>query len=179
MQARPSPAPHELLLQTTTASRLRPAGATTPTHQLTPGIAIPKIKFRSLSHIRYFSGERFQESMPLYEYECKKCHHRFERIVKFSDRPMKKCPDCGGPVEQTITAPAVQFKGSGWYVTDYPKKPSASASPSNGDSKSKDEAASKKESASKEESTSKKEEKSSKPPEKTKSETSSKKAEKM
>ena len=56
--------------------------------------------------------------MPLYEYECKKCHHRFERIVKYSDRPMKKCPDCGGPVEQTITAPAVQFKGSGWYVTE-------------------------------------------------------------
>jgi putative FmdB family regulatory protein len=116
--------------------------------------------------------------MPLYEYECKKCHHRFERIVKYSDRPMKKCPDCGGAVEQTITAPAVQFKGSGWYVTDYAKKPAASASSSNGDSKSKDEAASKKESGSKEESSSKKEEKSSKSSEKSKSETSSKKAEK-
>jgi putative FmdB family regulatory protein len=114
--------------------------------------------------------------MPLYEYECKKCHHRFERIVKFSDRPMKKCPDCGGPVEQTITAPAVQFKGSGWYVTDYAKK-SAAASSSNGDSKSKDEAASKKES-SKEEAASKKEEKSSKSSDKSKSETSSKKGEK-
>jgi putative FmdB family regulatory protein len=116
--------------------------------------------------------------MPLYEYECKKCHHRFERIVKYSDRPMKKCPDCGGSVEQTITAPAVQFKGSGWYVTDYAKKSSATASSSNGDSKSKDEAASKKESASKEESTSKKEEKSSKSSEKSKSESSSKKTEK-
>jgi putative FmdB family regulatory protein len=116
--------------------------------------------------------------MPLYEYECKKCHHRFERIVKFSDRPMKKCPDCGGPVEQTITAPAVQFKGSGWYVNDYPKKSSASASSSNGDSSSKDGSASKKESGSKEESGSKKEEKPSKPAEKSKSETSSKKAEK-
>jgi putative FmdB family regulatory protein len=118
--------------------------------------------------------------MPLYEYECKKCHHRFERIVKYSDRPMKKCPDCGGPVEQTITAPAVQFKGSGWYVTDYAKKSTApaSSSNSNGDSKSKDEAASKKESASKEDLTSKKEEKSSKSTEKSKSETSSKKAEK-
>jgi putative FmdB family regulatory protein len=116
--------------------------------------------------------------MPLYEYECKKCHHRFERIVKYSDRPMKKCPDCGGAVEQTITAPAVQFKGSGWYVTDYAKKSSATASSSNGDSKSKDEAASKKESASKEESTSKKEEKSSKSSEKSKSESSSKKTEK-
>ncbi len=116
--------------------------------------------------------------MPLYEYECKKCHHRFERIVKYSDLPMKKCPDCGGRVEQTITAPAVQFKGSGWYVTDYPKKSSGAASSSNGDSKSKDEAAAKKESGSKEESVSKKEEKSSKPSEKSKSETSSKKAEK-
>lgn len=75
--------------------------------------------------------------MPLYEYECKKCHHRFERIVKFSDKPMKKCPDCGGPVEQMISAPAVQFKGSGWYVTDYPKK-AAGASSSDGDSSAKE-----------------------------------------
>ena len=116
--------------------------------------------------------------MPLYEYECKKCGHRFEKIQKFSDRMVKKCPECGGQVEQMISAPAVQFKGSGWYVTDYAKKPSATASSSNGDSKSKDEAASKKESASKEEPSSKKEEKSSKSSEKSKSETSSKKAEK-
>jgi putative FmdB family regulatory protein len=60
--------------------------------------------------------------MPLYEYECKKCHHRFEKIRKFSDPPMKKCPECGGAVEQLLSAPAVQFKGSGWYVTDYAKK---------------------------------------------------------
>src|ERR1700736_2300355 len=80
--------------------------------------------------------------MPLYEYECKKCHDRFERIVKFSDPPMKKCPDCGGQVEQMISAPAVQFKGSGWYVTDYAKKPGASAS-SNGDSATKAESSSK------------------------------------
>ena len=57
--------------------------------------------------------------MPLYEYQCKKCGHRFEKIQKFSDKPIKKCPECGGAVEQTISAPAVQFKGSGWYVTDY------------------------------------------------------------
>ena len=73
--------------------------------------------------------------MPLYEYQCKKCHHRFEKIQKFSDAPMKKCPDCGGPVEQMISAPAVQFKGSGWYVTDYAKKSAASSS-SDGDSSS-------------------------------------------
>lgn len=59
--------------------------------------------------------------MPLHEYQCKKCKHRFEKIQKFSDRPIKKCPECGGPVEQLLHAPAVQFKGSGWYVTDYGK----------------------------------------------------------
>ena len=72
--------------------------------------------------------------MPLYEYECKKCHHRFERIQKFSDPHVKKCPECGGAVEQVISAPAVQFKGSGWYVTDYARG-SSSAGSSNGDSK--------------------------------------------
>jgi putative FmdB family regulatory protein len=70
--------------------------------------------------------------MPLYEYQCKKCGHRFEKIQKFSDKMVKKCPDCGGPVEQMISAPAVQFKGSGWYVTDYAKK---SHAPSSGDSR--------------------------------------------
>lgn len=60
--------------------------------------------------------------MPLYEYECRKCGHRFERIQKFSDPLVKKCPECGGKVEQLLSAPAVQFKGSGWYVTDYARK---------------------------------------------------------
>ncbi len=75
--------------------------------------------------------------MPLYEYECKKCHHRFEKIQKFSDPHVKKCPKCGGPIEQVISAPAVQFKGSGWYVTDYAKKSSGSSA-SSSDSGSKD-----------------------------------------
>jgi putative FmdB family regulatory protein len=66
--------------------------------------------------------------MPLYEYKCKKCGHRFERIQRFSDPMVKKCPDCGGQVEQLLSAPAVQFKGSGWYVTDYAKKPPAGPS---------------------------------------------------
>jgi putative FmdB family regulatory protein len=89
--------------------------------------------------------------MPLYEYQCKKCHHRFERIQKFSDPHVKKCPDCGGPVEQMISAPAVQFKGSGFYVTDYPKTSSgaSSGSSSNGDSASKGESGAKKEEKSK------------------------------
>jgi putative FmdB family regulatory protein len=75
--------------------------------------------------------------MPLYEYECKKCGHRFEKIQKFSDKMVKKCPECGGLVEQMISAPAVQFKGSGWYVTDYAKKSSSPGS-SGGDSGAKD-----------------------------------------
>jgi putative FmdB family regulatory protein len=76
--------------------------------------------------------------MPLYEYECKKCGHRFEKIQKFSDKMVRKCPECGGQVEQMISAPAVQFKGSGWYVTDYAKKSSSPGSSSSGDSSSKD-----------------------------------------
>jgi len=79
--------------------------------------------------------------MPLYEYQCKKCGHRFEKIQKFSDKMVKKCPECGGPVEQMISAPSVQFKGSGWYVTDYAKKSQAPSS----DSGSKDSKETKKE----------------------------------
>ena len=80
--------------------------------------------------------------MPNYEYLCKNCGHRFEQIRKFSDRPLRKCPECGGVIEQVISAPAVQFKGSGWYVTDYAKKGAASAgspsSSSEGDSATKE-----------------------------------------
>ena len=65
--------------------------------------------------------------MPNYEYLCKDCGHRFEQIRKFSDKQLRKCPKCGGVIEQVISAPAVQFKGSGWYVTDYAKKGSGSA----------------------------------------------------
>jgi len=86
--------------------------------------------------------------MPLYEYECKKCGHRFEKIQKFSDRMVKKCPECGGQVEQMISAPAVQFKGTGWYVTDYAKKSSSPGSSGGGDSSSRD--SSSKDSSSKE-----------------------------
>jgi putative FmdB family regulatory protein len=61
--------------------------------------------------------------MPLYEYECESCHNRFERIQKFSDPPIETCPVCGkGPVKKLLSSPAIQFKGSGWYITDYAKK---------------------------------------------------------
>ena len=60
--------------------------------------------------------------MPLYEYECGSCGHRFERIQKFSDPPEKTCPKCGGELHKLVGAPAMKFKGSGWYVTDYAGK---------------------------------------------------------
>ena len=62
--------------------------------------------------------------MPLYEYECPK-DGTFERMQKFSDPPVTACPVCGGPVEKLLSAPAIQFKGTGWYVTDYARKSSA------------------------------------------------------
>ncbi|MFQ5925895.1 MAG: FmdB family zinc ribbon protein [Terriglobia bacterium] len=60
--------------------------------------------------------------MPLYEYECTACGQRFERIQKFSDPPEAACPQCGGPAERLLSAPAVHFKGSGFYATDYARK---------------------------------------------------------
>jgi len=59
--------------------------------------------------------------VPLYEYQCSR-DGRFEVIRKFSDPPLKKCPTCGGPIQRLPSAPAIQFKGTGWYVTDYAKK---------------------------------------------------------
>ncbi len=72
--------------------------------------------------------------MPIYEYQCTKCQHRFELLQRFTDPQVTECPRCGGEVQQMISAPAVQFKGSGWYVTDYAKKSSAGGS--NGNKKS-------------------------------------------
>jgi putative FmdB family regulatory protein len=59
--------------------------------------------------------------MPLYEYRCARCGKVFEVIQKFSDAPLETHPGCGGTVERLISAPALQFKGTGWYVTDYAK----------------------------------------------------------
>ena len=60
--------------------------------------------------------------MPLYEYQCNVCSHRFELIQKFSDPLASECPTCGGPVRKLFSSAAIQFKGSGWYVTDYARK---------------------------------------------------------
>ena len=60
--------------------------------------------------------------MPLYEYKCLKCGRTTEKIENVSGPHLKKCPHCGGKVESLISAPAIQFKGSGWYVTDYAAK---------------------------------------------------------
>lgn len=59
--------------------------------------------------------------MPLYEYECQRCHKRIEKIQSFAAEPLRVCEACGGPLEKLLSAPAIQFKGSGWYVTDYAK----------------------------------------------------------
>src|SRR5450432_383555 len=70
--------------------------------------------------------------MPLYEYECDTCGHRFEKIQKFSDPIEDTCPTCGGHVHKLFSSPAIQFKGSGFYITDYPKGDKGSAPKSDG-----------------------------------------------
>ena len=66
--------------------------------------------------------------MPLYEYLCDACGNRFEKIVQFSDPPLEVCPKCGGKVQKLFSSPAIQFKGSGFYITDYARKASAESS---------------------------------------------------
>ena len=72
--------------------------------------------------------------MPLYEYRCKQCGHQFEKIQSFSAPEEKECPVCHGEVERLISAPAIQFKGAGWYVNDYAGKGKAKSGSSAGDS---------------------------------------------
>jgi putative FmdB family regulatory protein len=78
--------------------------------------------------------------VPLYEYRCKQCGYQFEKIQSFSAPDEKECPVCKGDVERLISAPAIQFKGAGWYVTDYAAKSGSktgakAAEPSSGDGK--------------------------------------------
>ncbi len=83
--------------------------------------------------------------MPLYEYKCLKCGRLTEKIENVAGPHLKKCPHCGGKVEAMISAPAIQFKGSGWYVTDYAGKSTAGGSvkdeKSSGDGEKKETAA--------------------------------------
>jgi putative FmdB family regulatory protein len=77
--------------------------------------------------VNFFVDRQIEVSdLPLYEYKCRKCGKHTEKIEKFTGRHLTKCPSCGGRVDRLPSAPAIQFKGSGWYVTDY-GRPSASA----------------------------------------------------
>jgi putative FmdB family regulatory protein len=85
--------------------------------------------------------------MPLYEYVCGACGHRFEQIRKFSDSPLEVCPKCGErQLHKLVSSPAIQFKGSGWYINDYAKKgatdPSTTAPAAKSDDKSSDKSSS-------------------------------------
>ncbi len=99
--------------------------------------------------------------MPIYEYRCTACGHIFEMMQKFSDRPVKKCPECKGKVEKLLSAPGLLFKGTGWYVTDYanPSRKKAmeaeKGASGNGGGKSSQKADSKSKTEAKPESTSK------------------------
>ena len=85
--------------------------------------------------------------MPLYEYECDACGKRFERIQKFSDPLLDVCPSCGGGVKNLLSSPAFQFKGSGWYITDYAKKSAGDGAKDSKESPSKDASSGAKDSA--------------------------------
>lgn len=76
--------------------------------------------------------------MPLYEYQCDACAKRFERIQKFSDPLVDTCPTCGGKVHKLVSSPAIQFKGTGWYITDYARKSSSDGGTSGGGKDAKD-----------------------------------------
>src|SRR5688572_5765543 len=76
--------------------------------------------------------------MPLYEYQCEACGHRFEVIQKFSDAPIETCQRCPGVVRKLLSSPAIQFKGSGWYITDYARagKSDSGSTPASSETKS-------------------------------------------
>lgn len=84
--------------------------------------------------------------MPIYEYACQSCGKRTELLQRMDDPPLATCPQCGGEVKKLVSAPAVQFKGSGWYVTDYAGKGSGKATESKGESKAESKTESKSES---------------------------------
>jgi len=80
--------------------------------------------------------------LPIYEYECESCHHRIEVMQKINDPPLKKCDRCGKKLKKIISASGIQFKGSGWYVTDYSQKMKSKEDKKPGDGKKKEASAS-------------------------------------
>src|SRR6185436_6338559 len=103
--------------------------------------------------------------MPLYEYQCGACGHRFEKIQKFSDPLEDTCPQCGGPVHKLVSSPAIQVKGSGFYITDYAKKDHVAAEKADsasGETAAKSESSEKSEKSEKSDKSEKKSEKSEK-----------------
>ena len=94
--------------------------------------------------------------MPIYEFECKKCKAHLEVFQKVSDKPPVKCRKCGGKLERVISAPAIQFKGSGWYVTDYARTTKSDKAESESTSETKTEKSDKAEMKTKESSPAKK-----------------------
>lgn len=80
----------------------------------------------------------YNPGMPIYEYECRKCKAHIEVFQKVSDKPPAKCRSCGGRLEKQISAPAIQFKGTGWYVTDYAGKATKSESETSSETKKSD-----------------------------------------
>ena len=126
------------VLGTPTVYQLGRVGATTVVGRqgdFCPGLSNVDIIARALLQ---------EEKLPLYEYRCQKCGAVNEKIQKFSDPPLKICEKCGGKLERLVSSSAIQFKGSGWYVTDYARKsspgessspPSSSSSPSTSEAK--------------------------------------------
>lgn len=85
--------------------------------------------------------------MPMYEYQCQSCEERLEAIQKFSDPPYTHCPKCGGDLKKLISSPAIQFKGSGFYITDYARSGSSGDKSGGGEGKSSEGGSSKKDSS--------------------------------
>jgi len=101
---------------------------------------IGRVHFDAGGTCLYNSLEEFckEVELPLYEYACTQCGQHIEKIQKFSDPPLTKCGKCGGRLKQVLSSPAIQFKGSGWYVTDYARKSSALPASSSAESRNGD-----------------------------------------
>ena len=82
------------------------------------------------NHLTKGLWDGIKEIVPLYEYECEECGHRFEMLQKVADSPLTACVKCKGKVERLLSSPAIQFKGSGWYITDYARKGQSPSTPS-------------------------------------------------